>query len=79
MFKITKNARNLSMGLMAIGLIALIFGFVSADHFRCRTIQHEHFFEINGKSMFLGWGTKTHPILALLKREFSGGAPAPPE
>jgi len=32
MFTITKNARNLSMALMAIGLIALIFGFVTDAH-----------------------------------------------
>ncbi len=32
MFTITKNARNLSMSLMAIGLIALIFGFSTNAH-----------------------------------------------
>jgi len=42
MFKITKNARNLSMGLMAIGLIALIFGFVS-DFNHLAEDPHHHF------------------------------------
>ncbi len=32
MFRIDKKARNLSLALMAIGLIALIFGFVSNPH-----------------------------------------------
>ena len=32
MFTITKNAKNLSFGLMIIGLIALILGFVSDSH-----------------------------------------------
>ena len=32
MFTITKNAKNLSFGLMVIGLIALILGFVSDAH-----------------------------------------------
>ena len=32
MITITKNARNLSMALMAIGLIALIFGFATDAH-----------------------------------------------
>ena len=32
MFTITKNAKNLSMALMAVGLIALIFGFYTDAH-----------------------------------------------
>ena len=32
MFTIDKKAKNFSMALMAIGLIALIFGFVSNPH-----------------------------------------------
>jgi len=32
MFTITKNAKNLSFGLMIIGLIALVLGFVSDSH-----------------------------------------------
>ena len=32
MFTIDKKAKNLSMALMAIGLIALVFGFVSNPH-----------------------------------------------
>ena len=32
MFTINKKAKNLSMALMAIGLIALIFGFITNAH-----------------------------------------------
>ena len=32
MFTITQNAKNLSMALMAVGLIALIFGFYTDAH-----------------------------------------------
>ena len=32
MFTINKKAKNLSMALMAIGLIALIFGFITNTH-----------------------------------------------
>jgi len=41
MFTITKNARNLSMVLMAIGLIALIFGFIT-DYRHSLEDSHYH-------------------------------------
>ena len=41
MFTITKNARNLSMVLMAIGLIALIFGFIT-DYQHSLEDSHHH-------------------------------------
>ena len=40
MFTITKNARNLSMVLMAIGLIALIFGFITDYQYSLEDSHH---------------------------------------
>ena len=51
MFTITKNARNLSMVLMAIGLIALIFGFATDTHAGWPSLLFNNYFFL-GISVF---------------------------
>jgi len=51
MFTITKNARNLSMVLMAIGLIALIFGFTTNPHSAWPSLLFNNYFFL-GISVF---------------------------
>jgi hypothetical protein len=51
MFTITKNARNLSMVLMAIGLIALIFGFTTNPHAAWPSLLFNNYFFL-GISVF---------------------------
>ena len=51
MFTITKSARNLSMVLMAVGLISLIFGFATDAHSSWPSLLFNNYFFL-GISVF---------------------------